>query len=361
MQDTQKDNVIRRFYNFFSKDLSSSEFEKVFLRDTPARYKYLVRSMSKGGDKEEGHGVLTFMKNFAVTFLSKLSPVIRIIYAATALYFFVGMIQGSWEMGLFAFVVVNLLFMFEVADKLTMRDELQIARDVQAGLIPSSIPESEDFSLAFYYETANEVGGDFFDYISKDGKDIYMVGDVSGKGMSAALYMVQARLLIRYLVEKSESFSQVLTGVNEALLKNLKKGFFFTSIFAIADGKNLRLVRAGHNPALFYSSSTRECTEMKQNGMGLGLTNGTMFRNSIEELSLTPESGDIVLLFSDGLTEAMNSQSEEFGLQRLRGLLVRHSNDSATQIADEIIKEVKKFRGYAEIHDDITFILLKKN
>ncbi len=124
---------------------------------------------------------------------------------------------------------------------------------------------------------------------------------------------------------------------------------------------NLRLVRAGHNSSLFYSSTTRECTEVKQNGMGLGLTNGTMFRNSIEELSITPESGDIVLLYSDGLTEAMNSQSEEFGLQRLRGLLVRHSHDTATQIADEIIKEVNKFRGYAEIHDDITFILLKKN
>lgn len=359
MKTEKKENIFRKTYNFFSQDLSSSEFEKVFFRETPARYKYLVRSMSKGAKNDEKVSFFRFAKNFAITFLSKLSPVIRIIYAATVLYFFIAMFQGIWEMGLFAFVVVNLLFMFEVADKLTMRDELQVARDVQAGLIPKEVPQSSHFEVAFYYETANEVGGDFFDHIKKDGKDVYMVGDVSGKGMSAALYMVQARLLIRYLIEKSESFTQVLAGVNEALLKNLKKGFFFTSIFAIADERDLTLVRAGHNPALYYSTAKRECCEIKQNGMGIGLTNGTLFRNSIEESKIETVKDDVILLYSDGLTETMNSQSAEYGLGRLKELIVRHSHESASAISSAIISDLKTYRGYAEVHDDITFIVLK--
>jgi hypothetical protein len=359
MQEPNKDNIVKRVYNFFSRDLSSQEFERVFLRETPARYKYLVRNMVKDENPKAKHGALTFMKNFAVGFLSKLSPVIRIIYAATLLYFFIGMVQGVWEMGLFAFVVVNLLFMFEVADKFTIRDELQVARDVQAGLIPKELPENNEFDVSCFYETANEVGGDFFDHVSKEGKDIYLVGDISGKGMSAALYMVQARLLIRYIIEKSQSVSEVLSAVNEALLRHLKKGFFFTSIFAVTEGKSVRFVRAGHNPALYYSSSDRECTEIKQNGMGIGLTNGAMFANSMEEVVKPVSSNDIILLYSDGLTETMNSQSEEFGLNRLRGIIVKNSHESASGIKDSIVSEVRKFRGYAEVHDDITFIVLK--
>jgi len=354
-----KDNIFKRVYRFFSKDLSSNEFERVFLKETPARYKYIVRTMGKDQAADSKYHLLGFIKNFIIAFLSKLSPVVRIIYAATILYFFAAMIQGIWEMGLLAFVVVNLIFMFEVADKFTARDELEVARDVQSGLIPSQLPENNEYDVSFYYETANEVGGDFFDYIKKDDKDVYLVGDISGKGMSAALYMVQVRLLIRYIVEKSDSFKQVLTGVNEALLKHLKKGFFFTSIFAVTDGNKITFMRAGHNPAMCYSAKDRDCKEIRQNGMGIGLTNGSMFCNSIEEVSIEANAGDIILLYSDGLTETMNNVSEEFGLQRIKGILVRYSHESADKIRDEIVSEIKKFRGYAQVHDDLTFIILK--
>jgi hypothetical protein len=359
MQTVKNENIVKRVYHFFSKDLTSQEFEKVFMKDTPARYKYIVRNMGKGEAEDSKYHLFTFAKNFLVAFLSKLSPVVRIIYAATILYFFIAMLQGIWEMGLFAFIVVNLIFMFEVADKFTARDELEVARDVQSGLIPSELPESDQYDVSFYYETANEVGGDFFDYIKKDRNDVYVVGDISGKGMSAALYMVQVRLLIRYIIEKSENFRQVISGVNEALLKHLKKGFFFTSIFAVTDGRKITFFRAGHNPAIYYSSKDRECKEIIQNGMGIGLTNGTMFSNSIEEVSIECNSNDIILLYSDGLTETMNNVSEEFGLLRLKGILVRHSHENPEQIRDAIVNEVRKFRGYAEVHDDLTFIILK--
>lgn len=359
MLTLEKDNIFKRVFNFFSKDLTSQEFEKVFMRETPARYKYIVRNMSKKEAEDGKHHLITFVKNFVAAFLSKLSPVIRIIYAATILYFFIAMLQGIWEMGLFAFVVVNLLFMFEVADRFTARDELEVARDVQSGLIPSEIPDNCEFGVSFYYETANEVGGDFFDYLRKDNSDVYVVGDISGKGMSAALYMVQVRLLIRYIVEKGDSFKSVISAVNEALLKHLKKGFFFTSIFAVTEDKKITFFRAGHNPALYYSSNERECKEVNQNGMGIGLTNGLMFSNSIEEVSIDTNSNDVVLLYSDGLTETMNNVSEEFGLLRLKGILTRHSHESPEQIRDAIVNDVKKFRGYAQVHDDLTFIVLK--
>ena len=359
MMTLSKDNIFKRVYRFFSKDLSSNEFERVFLKETPARYKYIVRTMGKEQAADSKYHLLGFIKNFLVAFLSKLSPVVRIIYAATILYFFAAMIQGIWEMGLLAFVVVNLIFMFEVADKFTARDELEVARDVQAGLIPSELPENSCFEVSFYYETANEVGGDFFDHIRKDEKDVYIVGDISGKGMSAALYMVQVRLLIRYLVEKSDNFKQVISGVNEALLKHLKRGFFLTSIFAVTDGRKITFMRAGHNPAMCYSVKDRGCKEIRQSGMGIGLTNGSMFSNSIEEVSIESIPGDIILLYSDGLTETMNNVSDEFGLQRIKGIIVKHSHESADKIRDEIVSEIKKFRGYAQVHDDLTFIVLK--
>ncbi len=359
MAVNKRESLLKRVYNFYSRDLSSSEFEKVFLRETPARYRYLVRSMGKDGEKSGRFGFIRFIKNLALTFLSKLSPVIRIIYTAVIIYFFIGMIQGIWEMALLAFVVVNLIFMFEVADKLTIRDELQVAKDVQASLIPAKLPDNRFFEISNYYETANEVGGDFFDSICKGNSNVYMVGDVSGKGMSAALYMVQARLLIANNVEEKDDFKTAISGVNESLIKFLKKGFFFTSVFAVTKDNAIRFFRAGHNPVLYYSSAKRECREVKQSGLGIGLISGDKFHDSIEAAEMTASPNDIFILYSDGLTETMNPSSEEFGVERLKGLIVKYSHESADRIRDVIVEELKKFRSYAEVHDDITFMIFK--
>lgn len=359
MKENKKKNFFSRTVDFFSSGLSSQEFERVFMHETPARYRYIVRSMEKSNDKGRPMGFLRFSKNFLAAFLRKLSPVVRIIYAATLLYFFIAVVNGNWEMGILAFTVVNLIFMFEVADKFTARDELEVARDVQSNLIPGKLPKTAFFDTAFYYETANEVGGDFLDHMEKNGKDLFLIGDISGKGMAAALYMVQVRLLLRYMFDNNDNCREVLIALNRALLSHLKKGLFFTAILALADQRRLTIFRAGHNPALYYSSLKRECAEVRQNGMGVGLTNGKMFDSSIEEAIVETVPGDIVLFYSDGLTETMNRAGEEFGMNRLKAAILKYSHDSADSIKDSVVKEVTEFRGYAEIHDDITLIVMK--
>lgn len=304
--------------------------------------------------------MLTFSKNFLLVFLKKLSPVIRIIYSFAIIIFLFGMIQERWDWALLSFVVLNLLIMFEIADKLTARDELEVASDVQKSLIPDIAPDDKNFETVFYYETAKEVGGDFLDFIQKkDGTYLISIGDISGKGMSAALYMVQVRLLLRYISQVTDNPKCILTELNKNIFDHIKKNLYFSITLAEVTDRVLKICRAGHTPLLHYKASTGTCEAVKQNGMAVGLNNTELFKNSIEEYTINSEINDIFVFYSDGLTETMNSKKEEFGMDRLKELIVRNAGKSAGEIENIITEEIKKFRGYSEVHDDITIIIMK--
>ncbi len=356
-----KETIFKKVYDFYSKDLTSQEVERIFFRETPVRYKYFVRSMEKRSEhKNKFTEFFSFSKNFAVAFLRKLSPVIRFVFSLNVVVFIFAMLQGQWDYAFFSFIVANLILMFEVAEKLTARDELEVARDVQISMIPQKPPDDNNFEISCHYETAREVGGDFIDFISKDDGTYYIsIGDISGKGMSAALYMLQVRLLLRHLADFSDNPKSILCSVNKNIFKHIKRGLYFSVILAEVNGNKLRICRGGHNPLLYYNSVNRSCTEVKQNGMALGLNNTGLFENSLEELELTANKNDVILFYSDGLTETMNTGKSEFGLDKIKEMLVLNSHKSAEEIKNEILSEISKFRGYAEVHDDLTMIVLK--
>jgi len=356
-----KDNFIKKVYNFYSRDLTSNEFERMILKETPIRYKYFARNIDKTApNKNKIIKSFTFIRNFTLAFLTKLSPVIRITYTATILIFVYSFITSQWDWTALSFLVVNLLLLFEVADKLTAKDELEVARDVQTNLIPLNPPENNEFEVVCHYETARDVGGDFIDFISKpDGSYLISIGDVSGKGMSAALYMVQVRLLLRHLSDFFDNPKAILTSLNKNIFKHIKKNLYLSVTLADIRGKNLKICRAGHTPLLHYNSAKRICSEIKQKGMALGLSNGSVFEGSLEEYELTLSTNDILIFYSDGLTETMNTGKNEFGLDRIKDLLILNSHKGAGEIKTEILDEVDKFRGYAEVHDDLTMIILK--
>lgn len=356
-----KDSVVKKIIDFYSKDLTSKEVERVFLQETQNRYKYYVRNMDKPeAQKSKIKGVFAFTKNLIISFLSKLSPVVRIIFSLNILVFVFSIIQQNWNYAFFSFVITNLLLIFEVAEKLTARDELEVARDLQISLIPKHPPDDNNFEIAYYYETAKEVGGDFIDFIDNDNGSYYIsIGDISGKGMSAALYMLQVRLLIRHLSDFSDNPKDILASVNKNIFRHIKKGLYFSSILAEIKGTELNICRAGHTPLLYYSSSQRICTEIKQNGMAIGLNNSELFENSLEEFNIKTTEGDVMLFYSDGLTEAMNDRKTEFGIDKVKELLLTNSHKSAEEIKNEILSAIYKFRGYAEVHDDLTMIILK--
>ncbi|MBP9192074.1 MAG: serine/threonine-protein phosphatase [Ignavibacteria bacterium] len=357
----QKDSVVKKIIDFYSKDLTSKEVERVFLQETQNRYKYYVRNMDKpSAQKGKIREVYAFTRNLVVSFLSKLSPVIRIIFSLNILVFVFSIIQQNWNYAFFSFAVANLLLIFEVAEKLTARDELEVARDLQISLIPKNPPDDENFEIAYFYETAREVGGDFIDFINKDNGSYYIsIGDISGKGMSAALYMLQVRLLIRHLSDFSDNPKSVLASVNKNIFRHLKKGLYFSAILAEIKCKEMKICRAGHTPLLYYSSSQRTCSEIKQNGMAIGLNNSGLFENSLEEFYINTAKDDVLLFYSDGLTEAMNDRNSEFGIDKVKELLLTNSQESAEEIKNEILSAIYKFRGYAEVHDDLTMIILK--
>jgi serine phosphatase RsbU (regulator of sigma subunit) len=265
----------------------------------------------------------TFTRNLIIAFLRKLSPVIRIVFTINILVFILAILQGSWNYAFFSFVVANLLLIFEVAEKLTARDELEVARDVQTSLIPQSPPADENFEIACHYETAKEVGGDFIDFIYKENGVYYIsIGDISGKGMSAALYMLQVRLLIRHLIDFADDPASILTSVNKNIFRHIKKGLYFSAILAEVKDNKLKICRAGHTPLLYYSSSSRNCSEIRQNGMALGLNGGKLFEDSLEVFEITAGKDDLILFYSDGLTEAMDPLRNEFGTDKVKQLLI---------------------------------------
>lgn len=357
----KKESVFKRVYDFYSKDLTSEEFERLIMKETPARYKYLMRNMEKSAPaKNKFEEFFSFIKNFAEAFLKKLSPAIRLLYTIAIIIFFYSVIVVDWNLAIFSFILINLLMIFEIADKLTARDELEVARDVQTSLIPVQAPCDSDFEISSYYETAKEVGGDFFDFIKKpDNSYLISIGDISGKGMSAALQMVQIRLIYRFIADSHSNPKNILTRINENIFRHIKKGLYFSMSLAEVENKKVKICRAGHTPALYYNSIDQTCTEIIQKGMALGLTDSGLFENSLEEIEINSNTNDIILFYSDGLTEAMNSHKNEYGFDRLKNLLLANSSENPECIKNSILKEIAAFRGYAEVHDDITFIIMK--
>ncbi|MBS1551305.1 MAG: PP2C family protein-serine/threonine phosphatase [Bacteroidetes bacterium] len=357
-----KESIFKRVIDFYSGDLKSDDIEKLIMKDTPERYKYFVRSMDKPAaeSKNTFTTFTAFIKNFTRTFLKKLTPVIRLLYTFAIVIFFLAWIGGSWNLAITAFIFVNFLLIFEIAEKLTVRDELEIARDVQTELITVNNVRDEDIEISTYYETAREVGGDFMDFIEKDnGSYLISIGDVSGKGMSAALQMVQVRLLFRFISDSLNEPKEIMTSLNKNIFKYINKGVYFTMTLAEVRDKVLKICRAGHTPLVYYSSKNNSCSLINQKGMAVGLCSNGLFESSLEEFTLKTETNDIIIFYSDGLTETMNSDRNEFGIEKLKELICENSGKTPEEIKNIILEEVSKFRGYAEVHDDITFIIMK--
>lgn len=354
-------NIIKKIYDFYSKDLTTSEFEKLILKETPEKYRYYIRSMDKPeNSKSKPIEFFRFIKNFALAFLRKLSPVIRVIYTIAIVIFILAWMNDKWDWAMLSFIVLNILIMFEIADKLTARDELEVASDVQKNLIPDRAPHDNNFETSFYYESAKEVGGDFLDFINKnDGSYLISIGDISGKGMSAALYMLQVRLLLRFISGQTQNPRCILSVLNKNIFDHIKKNLYFSISLMEVKGRKLKVCRAGHTPLLYYNSEEKCCKAIRQNGMAIGLNNSDLFEKSIEEIEFSANSNDVIVLYSDGLTETMNSNKEEFGAERFKQIISDNSHKSAEEIKKSILTEIETFRGFAEVHDDITLIIMK--
>lgn len=248
-------------------------------------------------------------------------------------------------------------------DKLRLDEELQIARRIQRSLLPSSVPAIAGLCIADLCEPAMEVGGDYYDFFQLGDRRLgVLVADVSGKGTSAALYMAELKGLMLALSRSHRSPRALLVELNELLADHLDNRSFITMTYAVIDldAGTLTCARAGHTPMLVVSGG--DCQMVVPNGMVLGLRlpgAGKRFGELLEEYSQTVRPGDVIVLYTDGITEAMTAEGELFGDEALTRVVCAHQALDAAGIRERILRDVRAFVGDAEPHDDMTMVVLK--
>ncbi|HAR94353.1 MAG TPA: stage II sporulation protein E [Deltaproteobacteria bacterium] len=268
--------------------------------------------------------------------------------------------------GIFAFIICN-----EIGERNTSADkekyrrelerktfELETARNIQQTLLPESPPRLEGFDMAAFSLPALEVGGDFYDFIPlSQNKWGLVVADVSGKGFPAALFMALSRTYVRANAVGKATASEAISMANSLIAKDAKSGMFVTLFYAMLDAKKkqLRYVNAGHNPPLLAKGCGGDVVLLCAQGIALGV----MDEIDLQEVELDLADNDVVVFYTDGVTEAINGKEEEFGQERLIELVAQNSNLSAQELIDKIKEAVIEFaQGQAQF-DDLTLLVLK--
>src|SRR5215216_2434851 len=241
-----------------------------------------------------------------------------------------------------------------------IEQELRVARLIQQTLLPKHVPDLEGYQLAAYYQPAREVGGDFYDFLELDEGHLgLVVGDVTDKGVPAALVMATTRTMLRASAQRLDSPAEVLRQVNDVIVRDIPPNMFITCLYAILDTRSgkLRYANAGHDlPYLRHKGRPGNASELRARGMPLGLMPGMYY----EEKEAVLEEGDSILFYSDGLVEAHDPQGEMFGFPRLQGFVGAHPG-GATMI-DSLLKELARFVGDGwEQEDDITLVTLERS
>jgi sigma-B regulation protein RsbU (phosphoserine phosphatase) len=248
-------------------------------------------------------------------------------------------------------------------EKQRLDDELRIARDIQKSLLPVEPPRLPGLGIADLCEPAREVGGDYYDFFDLGPRRLgVLVADVSGKGTSAALYMAELKGLMLALSHAEPSPRRLLLDVNRCLAGHLDNRSFVTMIYAVIDleAGTLTCARAGHTPLIAVSNGRSEVIVPQGMVLGLRLPGASeRFDQLLEEHTRPIHPGDVVILYTDGVTEAMNERGDLFGDDALADVVAHHHQLDAFGIRERVVREVRAFVGQAEPHDDMTLIVLK--
>ncbi len=354
-------NPIKRIFDLYTSDLSYQEIEKLVKREASEVYEFFKADIPKPDPSQSkfSRGFI-FVRSLFNAFIMKLTPARRIFYLIAVFLFFVGYFQQNNFYLFFSFIVLNLMLAFELADKLSARGELDVARKIQSDLIPKHETKINGYEISTYYEPAREVGGDYFDVIETPDRTFVVVGDISGKGMAAALYMVRVQSIIYMLIDSYSDVKDIVINLKKYFSKNLRREFFLTLTMAsIEKDGSVKLVRAGHPPSYHYKTAFKEFNQIYPQGLGIGLNDKGIFEKTLEVYEFKPGQNDIVTLYSDGVSEAMNIYYDLFGEENLKRVIANNADKSAAEIKDSILRAIAAFRGSANQNDDLTLVVLK--
>lgn len=245
-------------------------------------------------------------------------------------------------------------------EKLQIEKDLELARKIQSGLLPKCVPALYNLDICGIMVPAMQVGGDYFDYIQVSDKKLFIVvGDVSGKGLSASLYMTKLQTMMQIACTDDKTPREILVDINKKLYETMERNWFITLTLALFDLENqkVKFCRAGHMPIL--AALNGKVKAHKTQGIGLGLEKGKIFESSLVEEEINLTQGQIFAFFSDGIVEAMNKDGGMFGEEKLEELLKDKKEETSTQVMDDIWNSILDFRKDAEQNDDMTMVLVK--
>ena len=262
-----------------------------------------------------------------------------------------------------AFALYNAIIYSMANEKKRLDHDLEIARDIQRILLPSEAPAINGFQISGINVPARQVSGDYFDYIHVDQERLGVaIADVSGKGVPASLIMAICRSVLRAEAARNPSPADVLRKVNRQLYPDIKEDMFISMAYLVLDHEHngVTLARAGHDAPLWYQRQSQTVTPVKSPGMVVGIDSGSVFDRLTVDFPVPLERSDCLVLYTDGVTETLNSEGDEYGVDRMMQSVRASANDSAQAVIKRIIEDVREFTGSVPQNDDITVIAIRK-
>ncbi len=261
------------------------------------------------------------------------------------------------SVGSLAIISIENARLFEEAlEKQRMEKDLELARNIQQNLLPDKIPQLEKFEIAALSKSARQVGGDYYDLVKLDeNKLLFAIADVSGKGVQAALLMANLQAFLQSVAKQNFPLSDATNLINDLVSGNTTMGSFITFFWGILDESKMELtyVNAGHNPPLIVRDG--KIDKLKKGGMILGVMETTI---PYESETVGLKKDDKIFLFTDGITEAMSKEQEEYGDERLETLVPKLKEKSAQEALESVTNEITEFTIGAEQSDDITCLVI---
>ena len=242
-----------------------------------------------------------------------------------------------------------------------IKADLARAREIQERLIPKEIPQVAGADIAVAYRPCNEVGGDYLDlFWVAPGRLGFVIADVSGKGVAAAMVMVMVRSVFRSVAAGTGSVRETMIQVNRMLARDVKKGIFVSALYGIFDVDTQKVIVAngGHNPPVLWRHATGAGEYQTLPGMALGLTERSSFDNSIQEIIYDLQPGDKLFTYTDGVTEAFAADGDMYGEERLLEVFNKQAKNPAKSVLDAVMLDIDKFVGKAPRSDDTTMLVI---
>lgn len=263
-----------------------------------------------------------------------------------------------------AAVAIENARLYQVAvEKGRLESELQMARQVQIGLLPTETPKVDGWEFVARWTPARQVAGDFYDFIpGPEGQVGLLIADVSDKGMPAALFMSLARSILKASLDHNASPAEGMRRANRLICADSSSGMFVTIFYALLDplAGTMTYVNAGHNPPLYYKCGKRPgqgyLSQLGRSGIALGVEDETIY----EQHTLPFVAGDVLMMYTDGVTDAMDPHGNPYGIERLEGLALNYREASAAEIATALEQSIQSFTAGAPLFDDITTLIVKR-